>query len=416
MVGVKLFCFSAMLALASAGWGGCPYLKEVVPQGEIYMNFAADFVRYRATDCAAFAQQFAKHANITTVCGKTGAVFQVQSSDIQQMCKLHQFPPGGALTLKGVFPAFRRSSMIFEVDFQSSGRSGSGLAQLHFCRKTNKVVSARVLKGESSNVPESLRQSADRLLKATFETHDCGDYADLMENDAAIEYNGEPKLVSRGGQNFFENMRLAQAACEEKARREKRVILSSSVVGQKYFYDASQKELSVVAEKSTEVIFRPGQTRTSPIVVVLQFSEVGKIKAVHFYETEVLHIEQKHGLEYGASDSSTRDFTYHAHDNDEKQQNEKGATVVKPAVKEFIPKTPVEKAEAEQKSKANVKVKVQMAVTEPSPEDVDLEHAFVGVLTIKGTPTFNLVAAANARGSTWFWMVLLALTAVISQN
>jgi len=294
----KVALCAVTLAVAAASGDGhrhsCPFLKKVVPMGKSYVDVASNLLHTCATDCAAFASEFSKHGNFTMM-GREAT----SSVEMEEMCNRHPLPQGSDTPkLKNVFPAFSTSDMLFEVEHGFKNE----LLHVHFCPKTKLITRADIFCARHP-APESVRKVGERFVKQIFEKNDCGVYAELVESQAVAEFHGNPSLLTKERKAVFENARIAQAACEENARKEKRVHTSNTVEVKSYYYHTPPQsdyvELTIVAERAVSVIFSPGVVRKNPIAVTLRLSAIGKIVGIHTYETEVLHLEKKFASTYG---------------------------------------------------------------------------------------------------------------------
>jgi hypothetical protein len=268
-------------------------MRKVVPQSQSYIDVAFDMVRARLTDCSAFAQLFTEHGNWSMV--HQGKVFQ--QAELEALCTKHPF---AALSpkLTQIYPAFTSSNMLVEVTLQRGVQLVPALAQVHFCAKTKRIVEAKVFRGESNFLPATYRALGDNLLLRMFQNHDCSQWSSFLEPDAVVEFNGEPKAVTSGLASLFSSAVTAQDACSKKANKEKRIQTHSTLTVRSHFYDHAKKELVILAERHVAVIFGGGM-KTQPVAAVFQFSAADKIKALRFFETEVVHIQQKWGAKYG---------------------------------------------------------------------------------------------------------------------
>jgi len=213
-------------------------------------------------------------------------------------------------SLKSVFPAFSTSDMLIEV--QGLGQA-SFLTHMHFCSKTNTVSKLTVLtdsaspRGQTSLLGQggwtSFREAGNKFLKQVYENYDCSVYDDMVDSNATVQFNGEPKRFTKGLESVFESVALAKLACEYKARTEKKIHTQNTVVARTYYYDALHQEVTIMADRNVAVIFKPGVVRTRQMAVTLKFSDAGKISGIRTYETEVKHLEEKYATQYGLQQS-----------------------------------------------------------------------------------------------------------------
>lgn len=303
-----------VVSVANASWSGhggtCPYLRKVVPEGDDRIKAIKYLLEMQTTDCSAFSREFKENGTFTAICGRSGNTHQMTSQgEVQNMCKM--YPLLGA-ELKGVFPDFSTSDLLFEVEssFQHQDQverlvdggevhKVRSLWQTHSCNRIKKITRAKIINGEASNVPEAMHRAGEHFLTQFLEKGDCAVFADLVENDMSMEFHGEPHQVIKGGMASFESALAARSACVEKTKREAHIHTSMKVTIQGRYYDNSQNELTLLAQREGTTVFRPGAVFKKPVAVVLRFSKEGKIQAVNLYETEVLSLDQKWGQTYG---------------------------------------------------------------------------------------------------------------------
>jgi len=279
--------------------------------GEGYIKVAEQILAAKNSgDCAAFAGMFAEHGNFSVTCTKRNFTKELQgSAQMEQMCQMHQQHRGEhgkkVLQLKSVFPAFHTGDAMFEVQAvtEDGTIAKTGLWSGHYCEKQQKVMRAKIIMGASEDMPAAIRTAGESFLRKVQEAGDCSTVSEGLEGAAAIETYGEPgKLVFGDWHHSKEEpaMDVAsfQKACEGRVSKEKRIHKSVKLAISTTYYDAAQRELTIIAQKEVVTIFR-AEPITKPVAVVLRFSAAGKIEKARFYETEVMHLEAKWASTYG---------------------------------------------------------------------------------------------------------------------
>lgn len=110
--------------------------------------------------------------------------------------------------------------------------------------------------------------------------------------------HGEPHQVTWGGKPCRHGVENVMKTCNKKVTKESRIHSSSDLMIQRRYYDASQNELTIIAQRRIKTIFKPNEIHIEPVALVLKLSSAGKIQHAHFYETEVVNLNQKWGTSY----------------------------------------------------------------------------------------------------------------------
>jgi len=293
------------------GKGGvCPYLSKAVPMGEGYIKVVQSILDKKSSgDCAGFAGMFAEQGNFTVMCSKRNVTKELHgAAEMEMMCNEHQHrhwggdhQGGKAIHLKSLFPAFHTGDALFEVEVEHGDFKKTGLWQGHYCEKQKKVMSAKIIKGVAEDVPAALRAAGESFLRKVQEAGDCSALSDVLESGVVVETFGEAALLTFGSAGNPEpkaDLASYQKVCEAKAWKQKKVQKSVKLTVGSTYYDAAQRELTFIAKKEVQTIFR-AEPMSRPVAVVLRFSPAGKVEHARFYETEVTHLEAKWGSTYG---------------------------------------------------------------------------------------------------------------------
>lgn len=282
----------------------CPYLAKAVPEGEGYLKVIKGMIEKKNSgDCAGFASMFMEHGNFTKICSKKGMAHELhEPAELETMCKKHEHHGQKETEIKSVFPAFGTGDAMFEVEhvknYDGQEYRMRALWQGHYCKKQQKVTRAKIIKGEAEDVPAELKSAGESFLRKVEETGDC-DTTALIEEGVTMEMFGSPKkMIWGGGADAITGLEEAEAMCKKKAWMEKKVHKSVKMQVSSTYYDAAQRELTLIAQKDVVTVFKPDVV-SKPVAVVLRFSKAGKIEHARFYETEVVHLESKYGQKYG---------------------------------------------------------------------------------------------------------------------